>query len=146
MTELENIPALIVQLVTDYETDDVVPVQFFSGWNITYDIGDKKAEIEVALTSDGRAVTVCPPAFADQEVSTQGVSETEIEIVVLVAVNSGVSSANILQAVRYVFSAVLEYGEDEEAFRCADMPFRLLLADEGLVTYALTFRKQVALS
>lgn len=128
---------------------------FFAGWHIISEDGTKHDEIEAVLTSGpGRLVVVDPPHKGVTFREAPGSAIVMVTMDVSLIFNPKVNAAqpvvtNYAEAIAKLSATILAYGsESEEAnrYEAADNFFQLVVTDEGLVHYLLSFQKLVSLS
>jgi hypothetical protein len=156
LTDLKDIGTLAVNTVSAWL--DHSNVAYFADDLIVLDVGDKRNEIEAALTDRGFVVVFDPPAMgrALESSADGGAVSAEVLLYCNVMFNQARNTAadgagkSPLEAVQNVISAMLQYagvgGASEDKFFVQDDFFHLIVRDEGILEYVLGFRKWVSFS
>jgi hypothetical protein len=150
MDELKDIQLIAKEAIESYVPFDADPaVAFFLDETVILEDGNKKNELETALSNRGFAIVVDMPVAIKVGERNVKVAHGEVFFAVnVIKKPSAVSTIGLMHAVQNVIGALLSHGadNDNDLFEIADDACQMIVTDEGLQWYLLMFKKAVALS
>lgn len=150
MLSLANIQSTVAAAITAHTYFSTAPAI-----TAIVDDGMSKTGLETVLRTKGFAVMVMPVLGVDLKDQGDGKTFTgDAEVLVKVMVNPHVNTLasgaqrNVYSAIAAIFAAVLNWtpGPGDRRFKITDNAISISAADEGLLSYDLTFSKQITLN